>query len=313
MHTLVKVGVAIALLLVVAFAVAFGPALLRTDHVEYEWAGAIGEEELEEPIGITRVGEQLFVTDAARNAVLVFDTAGRFVEEWRDEENGLFRRPMNIRAAEGSRLLVAEYLSDRVTLLELDGTVVRRIGGRMGSAPGELDAPGGAASAGGLTYVADFFNHRVQAFDSEGEARIVGVPGPSLPLRLLPGRLHYPTDVAAGGDSLVYVADAYNNRIQVFDTAGRRMGGWGGPLGSGLPGRLRGWFRVATGVEVVRDTVYVADFYNHRIQVFGARGRYLGQVADSLELPTGAVPGDQSELYVADFGNGRVVRFRKNP
>ncbi len=312
MRTWLRVLGAVAILLVLAPAAVFGPALLRTDEVRYEWGGEIGAKELEAPIGLTRVGARLYVSDAARNAVLVFDTAGHFVEEWRDEEGERFNRPMNIRTTSDSRLLLAEYLSDRITVLETDGTVVRRIGGRSGSAVGELDAPGGAAAAGQAIYVADFFNHRVQAFGPEGDARIIGIPGPALPGRILPGRLHYPTDVAGGGDSLIYVADAYNNRIQVFDTEGRRVRGWGGPLGSGLPGGFRGWFRVATGVEVIQDTVYAADFYNHRIQIFTAHGRYLGQAADSLHLPTSAVTGEHGELYVADFGHGRIVRFRRS-
>ncbi len=313
MRTLLRVGVVAAAFVIVASTVIYGSTHLRSDHVRYEWAGAIGARELEEPIGLTRIGERLYVTDAARNAVVVFDTAGRFVEEWPDEEEELLLRPMNVHAVKGPRLLVAEYLSDRVTVFDLGGSVLERIGGRTGPGLGELDAPGGAAALGDVTYVADFYNHRVQAFGPEADVRVLGTPGPSLPGRILPGRLHYPTDVASGGDSLLYVADAYNNRIQIFDAEGRRVRGWGGPLGTGIPGGLRGWFRVATGVEVVRDTVYVADFYNHRIQVFDARGRYLGQAADSLHLPTSASPGAAGELYVADFGNGRIVRFRRAP
>lgn len=212
---------------------------------------------------------------------------------------------MNVRAVPGPHLLVPEYLADRVTVLDTAGEVVRILGGTTGSAPGELDAPGGAAEIGGEIWVADFYNHRVQAFGPDGDVRVIGRPG-----RILPGRLHYPTDVASSGDSLLYVADGYNHRIQVFDGEGGRVSRWGGPLGIGVPGTFRGWFRVVTGVEVVRDTVYVADFYNHRIQIFSLQGRYLGRTADSLHLPTSAMPGGRGDLFVADFGNGRIVRFQ---
>lgn len=313
MSALGRGAMLVAVLLVTASVVVFGPALLRTDQIHYGWEASFGEDVLEQPIGLELIGSRLYVTDAARNAIVVFDTAGHLQGEWRDEEESRFLRPMNVRRIPGPRLLVAEYLSDRVTVLDTAGSVLERIGGRTGSGIGELDAPGGAAAIGGVTYVADFYNHRIQAFGPEGDFRILGEPGPSLPARILPGRLHYPTDVAGDGDSLIYVADAYNNRIQVFDVEGRRVRGWGGTMGTGTPGGLRGWFRVATGVEVVRDTVYVADFYNDRIQLFTGEGRYIGQVSDSLQLPTSAVPGDRGELYVADFGNERIVRFRRDP
>jgi DNA-binding beta-propeller fold protein YncE len=299
---------ALAVLLLIVTAVALGPTLLRTDHVRYEWAGSFGEEVLEEPLGITRIGDRLFVTDAARNAVVVFDTTGTLLTEWNGDSQR-FLRPMNVhRAAPGPRLLVAEFLSDRVTVLDTAGRIVSRVGGATGSAPGELDAPGGAADAAGETWVADFYNHRVHVFQPDGGVRILGRPG-----RILPGRLHYPTDIAVAGDSVAYVADGYNHRVQAFDAEGRRLRTWGGPLGTGIPGGLRGWFRVVTGIEVARDTVYVADFYNHRIQIFSLTGRYLGQAADSLHLPTSAVPGEYGDLYVVDFGNSRVARFKRLP
>jgi hypothetical protein len=39
------------------------------------------------------------------------------------------------------------------------------------------------------------------------------------------------------------------------------------------------------------------------------RGRYLGQVTDSLRLPTDVAVGDRGNLCVVDFGHKRVVRF----
>jgi DNA-binding beta-propeller fold protein YncE len=179
------------------------------------------------------------------------------------------------------------------------------VGGASGSAPGEMDAPGGVAEAGGRLFAADFYNHRVDRF-GPGAAGSLGRAG-----RVLSGRLHYPTDVSAAGDSLIYVADAYNHRIQVFRPDGTFVRKWGGPLGMGGLGSLRGWFKVATGVEVSRDTVYVADFENHRVQVFTPRGHYLGQVADSLFRPTDMVKGGRGELYVVDFGHDRIVRFER--
>ena len=113
----------------------------------------------------------------------------------------------------------------------------------------------------------------------------------------------------AADDSLVYVAYAYNHRVQVFRTNGEYVRKWGGPMGLGGRGGLRGWFRVATGIEVSSGRAYIADFENDRIQIFTDHGRYLGQIGDSLRLPTDVAIGPSGELYVVDFGHRRVVRF----
>ena len=296
-----RIAIVAGVILLVRASVAFGPGLLRRDVVRYEWDGAMGEGVLTDPIGIAYADGRLFVTDAAENAIVVFDASGALVAEWGDSTLDL-RRPMHLSLGPDRVLRVAEYLSDRVALVDLKGVLVGRIGGTGGSGVGELDAPGGAAEAGGVLFVADFYNHRVQVFADDATLAI-GTPG-----RVLNARLHYPTDVAAD-DSLVYVADAYNHRVQVFRTNGEYVRKWGGPLGLGGRGSLRGWFKVATGIEVSDGRVYTADFENDRIQIFTDRGKYLGQVGDSLHLPTDVATGPRGELYVVDFGHQRVVRF----
>lgn len=292
----------LASLLFVAAGTVLGPALARREHVRYQWDGAIGEGVLREPIGVVVAGGRLYVTDAGADRVVVFDTGGAMVAAWGDITLEL-HRPMHITRGPDGLLYVAEYLADRITVLDTSGRVVRRVGGSSGPRPGELDAPAGAVTQGDTVYVADFYNHRVQAFEP-GRVRVVGRPG-----RARSARLHYPTDVALD-DSLLYVADAYNNRVQVFRRSGEYVRRWGGPLGLGLPGRLKGWFRVATGVEVSGGRVCVADFYNDRVQIFTGDGRYLGQMTDSLELPTDLAVAEDGALYVVAFGGKRVVRLR---
>ena len=300
-----KIGFAAAALLVVLALAAFGPVLLRRDVVHYEWGSAIGVGVLGEPIGIAYANGRLFVSDASNNRLMVFDTSGALLAEWGDSTLDL-RRPMHLSVGPDHMLRVAEYLSDRVSVIDSVGKIIRRQGGVTGSGPGELDAPGGAAVLGDVLFVADFFNHRIQVF-SAGATDAIGVPG-----RVFKARLHYPTDVAVD-DSLVYVADAYNHRVQVFRPNGEHVRRWGGPLGLGGRGPFKGWFRVATGIEVAGGRVYVADFYNNRIQIFTDRGKYLGQVADSLKLPTDVAIGVTGDLYVVDFGHKRVVRFLPLP
>ena len=298
-----SLGVIVATI-ILAVLLLFGSGLLRRDAIHYEWAGAIGAGVLQEPIGLAVAAGRVYVSDAGRSAIVVFDTAGWQVAEWGGDRLGI-ARPMHVSMGADDLLYVADFLGDRVVVLDTLGDIVGQVGGMSGSGAGELDAPGGAGPLGDTVFVADFYNHRVQVFAPVGREPI-GRPG-----RVLPGRLHYPTDVAVA-DSLIYVADAYNHRIQVFDSDGTHLRSWGGPFGSGLPGPLRGWFRVATGVEVSSGRVYVADFHNHRIQVFTDEGKYLAQLRDSLRLPTDVAVDDGGTVFVADYGHGRIARFRRN-
>ena len=63
------------------------------------------------------------------------------------------------------------------------------------------------------------------------------------------------------------------------------------------------------------DNVYVADFWNHRVQkftsggdlvwVYGERGSEKGQ----LELPLSVAAGADGAVYVSDWGNNRIQKL----
>ncbi len=70
--------------------------------------------------------------------------------------------------------------------------------------------------------------------------------------------------MAVDAQGRVYVADAWNNRVQVFDSSGAYLTTIGGAWGGGS-----GQFRGAIAVDVdSAGNVYVADVTNHRIQKF---------------------------------------------
>lgn len=88
----------------------------------------------------------------------------------------------------------------------------------------------------------------------------------------------------------IYVADARNNRICVFDEEGKPITEFGG-LGVAKPleGFARSWDpgELSYPVDVAvdgRGDVYVADFYNNCISVFTADGEYLRRFPDPYEV-----------------------------
>lgn len=278
-----------------------------------QWLHSLGEDRLEEPIGVALHGTELFVTDVRQGKIFRFKTGLRdgALEPWPVDDDAGITRPMHLTVDDAGRVYVADHLRDKVFVFDDTGSLVRFLGG-AGSGPGQFDSPAGVAvDADGFIYVADFNNHRVQKFDAGG-AHVLswGEQGSDH------GQFNYPTDIAIGpSDGRVYVADAYNHRVQVFTPHGEFVRAFG------TRGSSEGEFNVAVGLTVDhRGRVFVADQFNHRIQVFAEDGTWIGAFggkndeSGSLDRPSDVAvrvdSGGTVRAYVADFGRARISVFR---
>ncbi len=134
----------------------------------------------------------------------------------------------------------------------------------------------------------------------------------------LGGQLSAVRGIAVAGDGSIYVADSQNHRIQKFSSEGEYLMGWGSyaTVDSGnAPG---GTFNEPWGIAVGADgRVYVADTWNHRIQVFSADGKFitmwgvpgLAEQPDQFWGPRGIAVDKSGLVYVTDTGNNRVAVF----
>ena len=89
--------------------------------------------------------------------------------------------------------------------------------GGLGRGDGQLYGTFGVATASsGNIIVTDYYNSRVQIFDSQGTFLLkFGTPGVGCD-----GCFYYPVGVAVDATGNIYVADSNNNRIQVFTPGG---------------------------------------------------------------------------------------------
>ncbi len=128
-----------------------------------------------------------------------------------------------------------------------------------------------------------------------------------------------PRDLAVAPDGTLYVADTFNHRIVHLSPEGQLLHVWGSfgqttEEGPAPPGTFNEPWGIAVGPD---GTVYVADTWNHRVQVFAPDGRFLRSFGffgtdgspEAYWGPRDVAVDGEGRLFVADTGNKRVVVF----
>lgn len=127
-----------------------------------------------------------------------------------------------------------------------------------------------------------------------------------------------PRDVAVAPDGSLYAADSRNHRIVHLDSTGLFLNAWGSYANAAEGLAPEGTFNEPWGVAVGPDgNVYVADTWNHRIQVFTADGQFVRMwssfvvdgLVDVFWGPRGIAVDGQGRVFVTDTGKQRVVVF----
>lgn len=230
------------------------------------------------PISVAWEGDSIWVSDPGQGRILQLNGEGRILREY-----GSLGRPMHL-SRSGPRIYFSDYLSDSIRFIQ-DGAV------HAVPVAADLNAPAAVFADGGLLAIADFYHHRI-VLQSGDSIRTLGRKGHGL------GDLFYPTDVEIS-DSLLYVADAYNNRVQVFDLKGRALRILGAEAG----------IRVASGIGAGAGWILAADSENSRVICFEAEGTRMQVLSNGLHYPTDITVQGQ-RLLVANFQGESLSFYR---
>jgi hypothetical protein len=292
------------------------------------------------PSVATDSSRDLYVADALNNRIDEFSAAGSFIKAygWGVSDGasrfetctstcqtgiagggaGQLYEPLAVVVDPSGDVYVAELYNWRIDEFSAAGSFIKAYGwgvsdgasqfetctstcqrGEAGGGAGEFGDPDGVATdSSGDVYVADYGDARIDEFSaagsfikaygwgvSDGASRFetctstcqTGIVGGGA------GEFEGPRAVATDSSGNVYVADWFNNRIDEFSAAGSfiKAYGWGVSDGasqfetctssctSGLFGGGAGEFEGPIGVATDSSgDVYVADFYNNRIDEF---------------------------------------------
>lgn len=254
--------------------------------------------------------DRLFIVDMTAR-IQVFTPDGEYLLSWQTpaSQNG---RPTGMSFDREGNLCVADTHYFRMLVYTQDGKLLedRTIGGESGSQPGQFNfVTDVAQDSRGNYYIAEYGEFdRVQKFTRDGRFLMQwGRHGNEL------GEFLRPQSVMLDDQERLWVADACNHRVQVFEVTDKEatvVKSWG------LEGSELGQLRYPYGLQLDgKGHVYLCEYGNHRVQKFTLDGELVGwwgvngRQEGELCQPWTAQLDSRGRLHVLDSYNHRVQRI----
>lgn len=208
---------------------------------------------MQSPVALCTDGKNVYVTDSAAGAVYRYngDDVDLFVTK-------PLERPTGIAFVSSTERL---HVVDTGThSIQVFGTAGRHLGsfGERGDEDAKFNYPTFAAAHDSLLLINDTLNYRIKLFARQRMLAAIGREGDG------PGAFARPKGIAVDARGRIYVVDGLFDNVQVFDRSGRLL------LVIGGAGDQEGQFWSPAGITVSGDLIYIADTFNHRIQVLRA-------------------------------------------
>lgn len=306
MHALSRLLVLIALLSIIGCSSSPWPQ----PEIVYSKHGNHAGELIKPRAAAIDAHDHIYIVDYTAR-IQVFDRDGHYLNRgWTtpDSSNG---RPSGLSITRDGNLLVSDSHYFCLRIYTPDGVEIKKIGGKTGTGLGQFSYICDAVQdAEGFFYVAECgqSQQRITKLDPDGKPLFAwGSEGSE------PGQFHRIRAMTLGPEPepLLYVADACNHRIQVFDRKdGKLVRCWGTP--GTEPGQLSYPYDLAFGPK---GELYVMEYGNNRVQKFTAEGESLGcwggpgGEPGRFRAPWALVVDSQGKVHVLDSENHRIQRI----
>ncbi len=261
----------------------------------------------------------IYVADSRNNRIQHFSPDGKVLNIWgtfADQSTGnapigTFNEPWGVAVGPDGSVYVSDTWNHRIQKFSADGKPVK-MWGVFGTAetPGALYGPRGiSVDASGKVYVADTGNKRIVVYDSDGNIlTLFGSEG------FDPGQFSEPVDVKVDSQGKLYVTDTWNQRIQVLETLD------GINYTSTKQWPVSGWNSQSLDNKpflAIRPNghILVTDPEGYRVIEFNNDGGFAGLWGQfgtdnsSFGLPSGIAVDSDGNIWVADSGNNRLMKF----
>lgn len=274
------------------------------------------EPRIQRPFGVLSDGKgMVYVTDTGLQTVHVFDYKNKKYRQvfklQNEPQPARLLSPLGIVLDESDRMFVSDSILKKVFVFDKTDKHIYTIGD-----DGEFGRPTGLAidKSRGKLYISDTINHKIWVYDikppfavTESKKRLssFGDRGKEH------GEFNFPTHISVDSKGDIYVTDALNFRVQVFNPEGKFI------ASIGKMGNTLGTFSKPKGLGTDSDgNIYVVDNLYDTVQIFNRSGELLlnfashGGGKQGLWLPNGLFVDKDNYIFVADTYNERVQVFR---
>ncbi len=245
----------------------------------------------------------IWVADSSNNRVEEFSPSGNYLGQLGcggsggcggSSAAGSFSGPMGVSFDPNGNLWVADFNNNRIQEFNSAGTFIKQIGcggsGGCGASTqaGYFYAPYDVAvDASGTIWASDWYNDRVEAFTPAGVYLGRLGCGGNFTATSTCGDSSAngwfsscEQGVAVDGSGDIWAADYENNRVERFTPTDAYVSQLGcGGSGGCVASTTNGYFNYPFGVTLdISGNIWVADYYNNRVEEFSPSGNYLGQL-----------------------------------
>ena len=209
-----------------------------------------------------------------------------------------FNKPYGIAYNSCREIIVSEWGSNKISILDIRGQKIRTFGSR-GDSPDQMEHPAGIA-VDDMDNIYVSSQHKLQKFTSSGKLiNCVGCEGGK------EGEFNDPRGVALYANQ-VYVCDRYNHRIQVFDLDLNVV------RSIGSHGKGKGEFHAVDDVKFDTDgNMYITE--HSRVQVLDNSGQFIRAFSEEgegkLRSPSGLHIADKY-VYVSDYKSNCILVYK---
>ncbi len=250
----------------------------------------------------------VYVADSKVRAIFVFNPETEEVQLIKNGVEARFKWLTGLAFDDSDRLYASDSGMQRILIFDPQHKV-------EGAITEGLKSPGGLAidNENRFLYVADAELDQVLVYDADPPYKLLRKIGTTDPEHRLtsPGDFSRPTNVAVDQDGNLYVADTWNDRIEIFDPDGKLIRTFG-KAGDGP-----GYFARPKGIAIDSDGhVWVADSVQDRVQVFTPEGRLLiylggrGLLPGQFQSVAGLTIDKNNRVITTEQFPGRVQMFR---
>jgi 6-phosphogluconolactonase (cycloisomerase 2 family) len=279
------------------------------------------------PAGIAVDANYIYVADRYNNRVQIFNRSTLvYFSTFGDWGTGdyQFKDPADVAVDSAGYIYVADFENSRVQQFNSvsSGLVYQRTYGETGvpylTDSSHYNSPSDVAVASdGSMYITEDTGQRLIKLNADGTTAWIkgdaGVKFPDWPPTNY--QLQNPADIAINAAGKIYVADQWNQRVQVYNPDGTYHStiGWG-------TGNYQ--FACPVGLAIAQNGyIYVTDPWRQRVQIFNSSHVYVGTLGETdvsgpenwhFNNPQGVAVDSNGTIYVADSDNHRVQVFNSS-